>query len=224
MNEITLAPQGRLVHTHWTYDEAQAQGCYVDTDVSSRAAEFLTEPTTLAEGVTLRDVFTLLHRNPILLTVFRRNFAVELLAEALCTTAPGISAVAAHERIEYLELRSSWYKNSDTREVHSMTRPGLHGMGPVLTEDVFDNGNLVHPAGARIAWGVSLAPVSELLDLPLRVAQDVRVFEDDANARQYGEILEEIAFKELTLIQVVQGVLWELSFHGAGPSRDAAQP
>ena len=60
-----------------------------------------------------------------------------------------------------------------------------------------------------------MTPLRVLLPLPLLVNPEVQVIEDDLNAKEYGDEIFRVRHPDVTLGQVVHGVLWELSFHGA---------
>lgn len=75
-------------------------------------------------------------------------------------------------------------------------------------------------AGDRIKWSVSLTPVRELLDLPLRLREDLTVTEDDIDAKGYADVIASARCSEVLLGQVIQGVLDEVAFHG-GPDEQA---
>lgn len=98
-----------------------------------------------------------------------------------------------------------------------MHRLDLHGVGHVLGVDAPTYGA---KAGDRIKWSVSLTPVRELLDLPLRLRADLTVAEDDIDAKAYGDVIASGRCEEVLLGQVVQAILDEIAFHG-GPEEQA---
>lgn len=182
-------------------------------EVTDSAIEYLFVPVELDPDLTLGDIFRLLHRSEALRRVFRQDFAAELCAEASKGPVPPTRGSDPPEvkGIEFLELYRQWRHDSsearywDTQQLH------LHGIGHVLDVDVPDYGV---KAGDRIHWSVSLTPVRELLLLPLRVKETFDVLEDDIDANAYGNRIASAKCSEVTLGQVIHGVLWELSFHG----------
>ena len=94
-----------------------------------------------------------------------------------------------------------------------MQRLHLHGIGHELAEDLPEERR---KKGERIEWSVSLTPLRELLALPVRVKAEVRITEEDATAKAYMSEIRRARNADVTLGQVIHGLLWELSFHG-GP-------
>lgn len=203
---LTLKPGPVL---EFSFEGAVAQ------DVTCRAAEFLFAPVRMQDGVTLADLFGLLGKAPLLLTVFRRDFAQELYEHVReCLPAPAVGEYAP-DGIEYLELYQQWRFDTDSH-VLAPRRISLHGVGFELREDWADS-DCVHPKGTRIEWGVSLTDVRQLLSLPIRIRESVQVVEDDLDAHRHGlEIFKlKVPANTLTLSDVLHAVLWELSFYGA---------
>lgn len=188
-----------------------------ERDVTDRAHEFLFEAIALHGDTTLADVFGLMEAGPLLKRVYRLAFVEELCAEA--SKGPTHDAQQPpHERIEFLELYAEWGLDTHTQTYSGTTRLRLHGVGPVLQED--------HPEehkrkGERIEWGVSLTPLRALLALPVRVNHGVRITEDDEAAQAWMQEIARAQVEDVTLSQVLEGLLWELSFHG-GPVEQAA--
>ncbi len=210
MHNLTLKPGAELTGTF--EDE---NGKPVSRDVSARAIEFLFEPVTLAAGVTLSDIFTLLANNPLLVQVYRRDFVEELLAHAL-KGALKTDNPYSPDGMEYLELYQVVELDTGAKVLAGHERLQFHGIGFEMQEDT-DMGGYIQPKGSRIQWGISLTDVREMLHLPVRINLEVMVCEGDLDAKRWGEKLDTIRLESVTLGQVLHGVLWELSFHG-GPS------
>ena len=165
--------------------------------------------------MTVGDIFRLLEASPLLRQVFRRDFAEELCAEARKGPVAAVKTAddsSADERIEYLELYQQWSLDTSTSVYGPTQRLHLHGIGFELQEDSAEHGR---KRGERIHWSISLTPLRELLPLPLFVNPEVQITEDDLNAKAYGDEISRVRHPDVTLGQVVHGVLWELSFHGA---------
>ena len=180
--------------------------------VTDHAHEFLFDAITLHPQTTLADVFALLEATPLLKRIYRPAFVDALCAEA--GKGPVRDEQPPHDRIEFLELYAQWRLDTHTQTYSDTTRLQLHGVGPVLQED--------HPEehkrkGERIEWAVSLSPLRELLALPVRVNHSVRITEDDRAAQAWMQEIGRAQVEDVTLGQVLEGLLWELSFHG-GPA------
>lgn len=167
-------------------------------NVAEQAIEFLFEPFTLHPDLTLGDVFKLLDACPSLKQVFRRTWAVELCEEARMGPIPQSRGRDTIEvaGIEYLELYWSWALDTSSQTYRSVYSLDLHGVGHVLAVDVPTYGV---KAGERIKWSVSLTPVRELLDLPLRLRDELTVAEDDIDAKGYADILASARCSEVPL-------------------------
>lgn len=212
MHNLTLNPGPRLTVVRSVEEDGKRRPLTVD--VTGRAHEFLFETVTLAEGVTLADVLGLLDASPVLASVFRQDFSEELLAHARKGLSPKFVPGYDPEGIEYLELYQIWHLHTGTQTYQPTHHLSFHGIGYELREDR-DAGGYTEKAGTRIQWGISLTDVRELLSLPLRIRKDVRVCEDDFDAKNYGRELQAVQLEGVNLGQVLHGVLWELSFHGA---------
>ncbi len=53
------------------------------------------------------------------------------------------------------------------------------------------------------------------MTLPLLVNPEVQITDDGLNAKAYGDKISRVRHPDVTLGEVVHGVRWELSFHGA---------
>jgi len=88
-----------------------------------------------------------------------------------------------------------------------MQRLHLHGIGHELAEDLPEERRV---KGERIEWSVSLTPLRELLSLPVRVKEEVRITEEDATAKACMSEIWRARWTDVTLGQVIHGLLWEL--------------
>lgn len=204
---LTLAPGPALLYKQHPDSAAGATGFSVE--VTSQADEFLFEHVSLAEGVTLADVFGLLERCPPLQRVFRLGAAVRLAA-APRSAPPADTGDADNEqtRLEYLELSWDWGMDTRVGRFSSVHQLDLVGVGPVLQADA---PALRRRKGERVRWSVSVTPLLELLALPLRFNEVLTVAEDNIEAKAYGDLLGCGLCSEVTLGQVIQSVLSELN-------------
>jgi hypothetical protein len=214
MQHLILRPGPMLVTRPFRPEPDDLGGRLNEVDVTGRAHEFLFEFITIRAGTTLGDVFRLMEASPLLQKFYRQDFAEELCAEARKGSVDArVQDQAAHEVIEFLELYQHWGLDTSTNEYSGTQRLNLHGIGQELSEDPPGEGR---KKGERIEWSVSLTPLRELLPLPIRVNAEVRITEDDANTRAYMREIRRGRHPDVTLGQVIHGLLWELSFHG-GP-------
>ena len=216
MDNLILGPGPTLT---WRDIHRQDSDHPVARNVAEHAVEFLFEPVTLHPDLTLGDVFKLFDACPSLQQVFRRTWAVQLCEEARKGPLPQSRGSDPIEvaGIEYLELYWSWALDTSSQTYRSVHRLDLHGIGHVLAVDVPTYGV---KAGERIKWSVSLTPLRELLDLPLRLCDGLTVTEDDIDAKAYADVIAFARCSDVLVGQVIQGVLDELAFHG-GPDDQA---
>jgi len=202
-------------------DDDRERGRWVTDDVTARVHERLFDLVELDADVTLADVFKLLDASSLVEQVFRRYFAEELCAGAgkgpvamMATKSPA----EAIEKIEYLLLNQRWALDT-SKKVYGWTHLlDLQGVGIELKEDAPEQRR---KRGERIQWSVSLTPLREMLELPVRVNAEVIMAENDLDSKCYGDEVSEGQRPDVTLGQVIQGVLYELSFHGG--TRDQAE-
>lgn len=205
MIPLKFLPGPRLLH--------QAYPMPAAVDVVATAHRFLFDIVDIDAQVTLGDVFGVFAACPTLVDVFTRDWAQDLLEEALKGPLPDPDGDDQEQRIEYLELYGRWSFDTSTQTFDPMQRLSCHGVGPVLGRDAPEHHKT---AGSRIEWGISCANLRQLLPLPIRVRTLVNVCESDFDAVGYGEVLKTVTLDGVTFGQVIQGLLWELAFHG-GP-------
>ena len=94
------------------------------------------------------------------------------------------------------------------------------GVGYVLRQDVELVGGMQYKAGTRIRWSIMFCPLIEMLNLPLRFDGKV-IFSEDKSVNEDGRrgAITSAVFAP-SLVQIIHGVLWELSF-GGGPEQTA---
>lgn len=214
MQNFILKPGPALIAQRWVKEGDEEVGERVD--VSGRAHQFLFETVELDTGVTLADVLGLLVKDAVLRLVFHRDWSEEICAEAqMGPLQPSSPDTSFDERIEYLELYQQWGFDSSRQTYLPTQRLQLHGLGAELKDEAPAYGR---KKGERIAWSISLTPVRELLLLPIRVNPEVVITEDDVDSRAYGLEISRVFHPDVTLGQIVDGVLYELGFHG-GPAQ-----
>jgi hypothetical protein len=213
MDTLTLGAGGALILRGFDRNADEP----VVRNVADDAVAYLFEPVDLHPDLTLGDILKLLDTCPELHAVFRRNWSVDLCEEASKGPLPPKKHgnPADDAGIEYLELYWAWALDTHSQTWRSVHGLELHGIGPVLEFDAEDYGV---KAGERIKWSVSLTPVRELLELPLRLSEELSITEDDIDARGYGKAVVKGRCNEVLLGQIIQGILDELCFHG-GPEK-----
>lgn len=216
MNDLTLKAGGILEAVRWHDREGDQPARSELIDVTELAHAYLFNHVELEETVTLGDIFRLLEAAPLLKEVFLRDFANELCVEAAKGALPANDA-NPDDALAYLELYQFWNLHTGNATYGDIHRLGVHAIGVPSSVDRPDMGIT---AGQRIEWSISLAPLRALLGLPVRVNTEVRIFEDDHNAKGYAKQLQLAKNPYVTLGQIIHSVLWELSFYGAPAQRE----
>ncbi|CAN0626043.1 conserved protein of unknown function [Burkholderia multivorans] len=217
MNELTLKAGGTLEYVRWVQDEETGDGAYLPFDVSGSAAAYAMEPVRFAGEIYVRDIFSLLERNPLLVEMFGRVYAAEYLREAQKGHAVVYTGEYDPQGIEYLELFYDWAQDEATRELGGVHRLWVAGVGYELRDDVIEDGLLHYAKGARIRWGIQFSRLAHVLDLPLRFNPEVGV----ADSRNLARTLHVFRVPSPTLMQVIHALLWELSWAGGPEETDA---
>lgn len=220
MPELILKPAGRLIKSSSIHNGRFLAEPVVE-DVTAVAAMHLMEPVEIDPGFTLFDFFKLLRDSPTLQMVLHHDWAGAYVdavfkLELVEGSRPPLLDDEEDDTLEYLELHTYWEKNTKTGVLEGNHHLSFHGVGPLLEQDRFSNGELVYRANTRPTYGISFRPVKELLHLPLRYKPEVDILEgctDDY--RTYNNKLETVRVEHPTLGQVLQGVMYELSFHGS---------
>jgi hypothetical protein len=202
MNEtLTIKKGGKLARTGWKGDT------WVTEDVTDRAISLLFEQCDLEEGVTLRDLFLLLNTELEIFDCVLGNWCKEIVQEGL--------AAPSTRNLGFDKLELYWHIGTTTED--GKTRlfghhfPEFHGVGKA------DENDRYYPVGERISYSLSFLSSSDLVDLPLELCTESKLFDEDDWQKQPTPLGE----APFTLGQILYGVLWELSFYGAPEDRDA---
>ena len=218
---IVLKPGGVLERTRWVCsDDEDDEGHYEAEDISGVASMYLFEVVRLDHDIRLRDIFLVLERDPVLQHIFYRLRAKEKLEEAFAGEAPPYTGEYDPEGIEYLELCNLWSFNSGASQYDEpMDRLHFRGAGFVQKEDTTLNGCMSYSAETRILWGISMRSPRSLLDCPLKISDAVEVWENDPD--KPTQKIDDVSYVCHTFGQIINGILWELSFFGKSEMREA---
>ena len=233
--KLEIRKGGRLVETKWKYDETIKKGEYVERDITKNAIRYLFEPCELEQGVSLRDVFLLLNTELDIFDSIIGNWCKEIVTEGL--TQPSKPYQFDEEGIEYLELYWSFYYDDGSEygpSFYGYNRPSFHGIGFERKENkYFDwtskdgSKDIEHAKGSRTNWGISFSKANDLIDIPVKLDDKVTVFDDnldhegDHKAKTgWHYSLTEYKGATYTLGNILEGIVWEMSFHGGPGNRD----
>ena len=176
-----------------------------ERDVTHEACRSLFDTCELEDNLTLRDIFLLLNKDLKFYDLVFASWTEEIVTEGLTRVSN-----ADDREIEYLELKKYgefdiW---EDRKEFNGFDLPSFHGVGKDTD-------------GIEIGYAIELQPVSEIIDLPIKLNKEVKVYEVDyRDKKNYPR--KEYNFGEcsFTLSQILYGIMWELSFFGSPENRD----
>lgn len=215
MNGLVFTTGGKLAYHPPAADvkHGQKPAC---SDVTHHAAAYLSEAVRFDGEIHVRDIFSLLEANPLLLEVFARLHAAAFLAEARKGIATPYSGEYDPDGIEYLELFYHWEKDTETVESVETRHLWLRAIGYELREDRQRDGIIEYRKGSRIPWSIMFMPVTDILNVPLRFNPEVSVDWGDHDHGLHHRIQANLP----SLGQIISSVLQELSFNG-GPEERA---
>jgi hypothetical protein len=204
MPKLLLKKDGSLIRTRDFYDEDKKSWESSESDVTDSAWCHLSDDIEFEEGITLKDLFSLIHKN---IEIFEGIFGnwIDEYTHVILNETP-TEKEEEEQPIDY--LRIYWDLSIDDRdnELSIPAWPNFGGFG-IASHD--DNS---YKKGDVIRWGVGLSPMQNFADLPLKLEETVDVWYcDKKESKQYKSY-------GYTLYQVIQSVIWEISFHG-GPSQ-----
>ncbi|WP_087866416.1 hypothetical protein [Comamonas thiooxydans] len=220
---LTLYPDAQL-HLHESGQVDQYK------EVAWCAHQHLFEPITLAPDVLLVDVLQLLQSDPVLKSVYRHCCSSEILNAVRAALADPIGAaqklpssgIFGIEDMPFdaLELRHTWLFNTHSQRYYGVHELELLGVAVpnqelLLALGAEGFGDLVDPIDGKVKQEIGMVDVAELMHLPLYISPLLLVCEGDPASRAYMAPLRTCAAGAVTLGQLMQSVLAELSTYGA---------
>lgn len=229
--KLEIRKGGKLVETKWVYDRAKGEGEYVDKDVTDSALRRFFDLCELEEGVTLKDIFLLMNTELDVFDAVIGNWCKEIVTEGL-TQPEKPYDLTDEEAIEFLELY--WHVSYDDGSqfgpsFYGYHRADFHGIGIARTKDAYHDWvnadgskDIMYKKGERTPWGISFTPANELINIPVILAKEFNVFNEntDAPIEKYNEIVATFKNPTFSLGHILHGIIWELSFHGGPDKRD----
>jgi|CXWL01.1.fsa_nt_gi hypothetical protein len=205
-------------------------------NVTKNAFQHLFDECDLEDGVTLRDIFLLARENMWILEPVIGNWIKEIVAEGLDNPSKTVFEYDPYQ-CEYLELY--WHLRQSTHDYSGSiekTFSGTHfpdfgGTGYEIKETFKEeNSGFEYLAGTRISMAIDFSPTPGLIDLPVKLNRDCRIYDEDYtkpvetryNKEEGGyPTIYKADGMQFTLGHILQGIFWELSFCGGPEDRDA---
>jgi len=128
-------------------------------------------------------------------------------------------------KIEYLELY--WQGSIDTYKGERMDTPGwgFHGMGRAgeIPDDLRENCTeeeikKMEDENWRQAYAIEMSPLHKLADYSVKIKGSIWIENNEADFRDPGVTVN--LRPSITLVEVLYGIMWELSFFGTPEKRD----
>lgn len=184
-------------------------------EVTDSAPRFLWESCRFAEGVTLRDLFTILRRDIDLYEVIFGNWVKEIVSEGL-DNEPEESGLSHLCLSWVVTVNDHWdevaQQNTEGKAVSGYTFPDFHGIGET-----------------DITYSVAFTPLYQMMDLEVKldrnfvISDEAEFFRAHRKAGEYpqrGEFDTTYQDSTFNLMQILYGIIWELSFFGGPTERD----
>ena len=241
---LIIKKGGKLIDSKWDKD----LGEHVEKDVTEIAAMYLFDHCVLEAGVTLRDIFLLIKANMDVLKVILGNWVDEIVDEGL-NGIPKEEDPNDKYFTDYLELYwvltrvRKWeaykdgpklqpkgsiyaqigngYKDGEFTGPITLSgylRPDFHAMSRVQTEDG-DPMTDAWKKGERIPLSLSFTPSCDIIDKPVILNQDICICDDVVNHDWSKDNTIVYDACEYSLGHILNGIIWELSFHGSPKKR-----
>jgi len=96
----------------------------------------------------------------------------------------------------------------DDKHTYGLRFPDFHGVGKLKKKSEDGYGK----KGDRVEWGVSLSEPWKLAHIPLKLNNEAKVY---LEKRKSSEIISTLPNPVYTLGSILQGIMWELSWHGS---------
>ena len=192
MAEVQIRPGGKLFYMPGPGSERPPEW----VEVTDKAPRFLFDPCSLAEGVKLRDIFLLLRKHMDFMEMVIGNWCRDIVAE-------GLDKKPTSDPTMYIEL--SWRIEGGDDWCNGHERPDVSGIGPD------DKGN-------TIRWAIEMTATNELADCEVKLSPKMEIVADYKVVHTF----ENISDPRFTLGHILQGLIWELSWHGSPTDRQNA--
>lgn len=128
--------------------------------------------------------------------------------------------------IEYLEIywwgsKSTWEGKREDGSTWSFHGMGREGEIPQDIIDHYDEKEIakLREEGYRQAYAVEFTPIYNLADYPIKLSNKLHITDYDADPRDNMDMDVDMT-PSITLIELLYGIFWELSFLGSPEERD----
>jgi hypothetical protein len=194
MIDLKLKPGGILELCEWNSEKKENEFF----DVSKHAVHYLNNFIEFDE-VTVKDIFLLINKNMDYFLPIFGNWIDEFTFDALNKESSGLV-----NDVDYVRLYWGLCADSDGLSIPAF--PNFDGIG--IANDTHVGYNI----GDEIKWGMSLSSVESFIHLPLILDKKVKFVFENEDCTYEEKTYDTDCF---TLFQVIQGIIWEMSFYGS---------
>jgi len=204
MRNLLLKTGGILEYHKWNSDTRS----YDIEDASDSAIWYLNNSIKFDDDIILKDLFLLIQKNmDSFLPVFN-NWIDEYTELALSTDANRTKSTDPDEiPIDYLELH--WFFILDLKNKYDFEIPAwprFHGIS------VADRDTKYYKKGEVVRWAADYSNIQDLVYLPLKLKNSVDFYISE-KSKKIGDF--EFPTESYTLYQVIQSVMYEISWSGS---------
>jgi hypothetical protein len=224
--DLTLTRDGKLILDKWEYDHVAKHGEYIKIDHTSNPYAVLNKTVQIEPGFTLKHLFEIVKADADILNVVLDDCWVEAYIKHYESVKGDAVPCQGYspDGIEYMRL----YWNAELDDSYSGTyiwgdnKPDFDGVGWLLKEDKLEDTFVMYKKDTRINWGLDFSPLVGLLNLSIVADEEFIIRDDIKNWNQEDPSLMQRfeCKKKYTLRNVIEGVFWELSFHGTPEDKD----
>lgn len=216
---LEFYPGGKLIKCEWVYDEEKKEGHYEKVDITR--GDWIHERDRLVyfhRGVTLNDVFSFVSLEPEKWDIILTNCFVKEFIDVwknIDKSSIDTNREYDPDKIEYLELywAADIFAFDGSADISGLSFPSFHGIGFELKEEPKEEFS-PYKKGDRINWGLDFSELNSLLNLEIKLNEELEVMEEWTIKNSKPNTLLKCNYK-YNLTQVLQGIFWEISFYGS---------
>lgn len=212
-NTLYVLPGGILLKVEWYYDEEKEEGYFIEKDMTNISYTQLFEKCRFKPDVTLKDILSIVSEQQDIYQTIIPYCHYSFIEEAFKDEKPYTGEYGKDE-IEYLQISKKYDEpldDDDRGEFYT----DITGIGFELKENYED---FYWQKGQRISWGIDFVPVNELVNLPIKINNEIiHQYYDEKNRKVKTKDILKV---DLTWGEIVYGIFYELSFYGDPENRD----
>lgn len=220
--DVTFTKDGNIIYEKWEYDEAAGKGEYVKYDKTKNVLSVLHKTVRIEPGFTMKHLFNIVKtaNETVELDYFFRDCFIQPFMDYYEQMVSNYTAPVHQydpDGIECIEL----YWNAEVDEclegsyVTGLEMPWMHGLGWELQEDQPEEHWSGYKKGDRITWAMDFSSIDDMLHLPIVLNEQFTLREDFMHSTDRNAKPIFTGRRLYTVGDVIRGIFWEISFHGA---------